>query len=215
LEYNPKDSHILVGGCYNGLIGAIRGSVSFIHQCAIDNSFVCFVLILAFWDTRKGSQPVETSSIDHSHHDPVYKVRFLSSKSGNLGPEYLIKFNIEVWHFLGSECFSTSTDGQVLWWDLRKISEPTDSLILEVHGRRLGGMSLDYEPTMPTKFMVGTDQRLVLLCNRKAKSANDRIFATFSDHLGSIYGLQRNPFFPKVFLTVADWQTRVTYCHCE
>jgi dynein intermediate chain 2 len=170
LEYNPKDSHILVGGCYNGLI--------------------------AFWDTRKGSQPVETSSIDHSHHDPVYKVRFLSSKSG-------------------SECFSTSTDGQVLWWDLRKISEPTDSLILEVHGRRLGGMSLDYEPTMPTKFMVGTDQRLVLLCNRKAKSANDRIFATFSDHLGSIYGLQRNPFFPKVFLTVADWQTRVTYCHCE
>ena len=21
LEYNPKDSHILVGGCYNGLIG--------------------------------------------------------------------------------------------------------------------------------------------------------------------------------------------------
>ena len=57
--------------------------------------------------------------------------------------------------------------------------------------------------------MVGTDQRSVLLCNRKAKSANDRIFAVFSDHLGSVYGLQRNPFFPKVFLTVADWQTRV------
>ena len=38
---------------------------------------------VAFWDTRKGSQPVEMSSIDHSHHDPVYRVRFLASKSGN------------------------------------------------------------------------------------------------------------------------------------
>jgi dynein intermediate chain 2 len=164
LEYNPKDSHILVGGCYNGLIG--------------------------FWDTRKGSQPVEMSSIDHSHQDPVYKVRFLSSKSG-------------------TECFSTSTDGRVLWWDLRKISEPTDSLTLEWNGRKLGGMSLDYEPTMPTKFMVGTDQRNVLLCNRKAKNPNERIGAVFSDHLGCVYALQRNPFFPKNFLTVADWQARI------
>jgi dynein intermediate chain 2 len=52
-------------------------------------------------------------------------------------------------HFVvGTECFSTSTDGRVLWWDLRKISEPTDSLTLEWNGRKLGGMSLDYEPTM-------------------------------------------------------------------
>ncbi|ELU10526.1 hypothetical protein CAPTEDRAFT_84434, partial [Capitella teleta] len=47
LEYNPKDSHILLGGQYNGQI--------------------------AFWDTRKGSQPAEVSPIEHSHKDPAYK----------------------------------------------------------------------------------------------------------------------------------------------
>jgi dynein intermediate chain 2 len=57
--------------------------------------------------------------------------------------------------------------------------------------------------------MVGTDQRNVLLCNRKAKNPNERIGAVFSDHLGCVYALQRNPFFPKNFLTVADWQARV------
>eukprot|EP00118_Oscarella_pearsei_P004729 m.20661 g.20661 ORF g.20661 m.20661 type:complete len:748 (+) comp28058_c0_seq1:430-2673(+) len=164
LEYNPKDSHILVGGCYNGLLG--------------------------FWDTRKGSYPVEMSSINHSHMDPVFKVRFLSSKTG-------------------TEFFSTSTDGRVLWWDIRKISEPTDSLVLEYEGQTLGGVSLDFEPTMPTKFLVGTEQKIVLLCNRKAKTPADRITAAYSDHIGAVYGLQRNPFFPKNFLTVSDWQARI------
>ncbi|XP_065826418.1 dynein axonemal intermediate chain 2-like isoform X2 [Oscarella lobularis] len=164
LEYNPKDSHVLVGGCYNGLLG--------------------------FWDTRKGSYPVEMSSINHSHQDPVFKVRFLSSKTG-------------------TEFFSTSTDGRVLWWDIRKISEPTDSLVLEYEGQRLGGVSLDFESTMPTKFLVGTEQKVVLLCNRKAKTPADRITAAYSDHVGAVYGLQRNPFFPKNFLTISDWQARI------
>ncbi|XP_064789134.1 dynein axonemal intermediate chain 2-like isoform X2 [Oncorhynchus masou masou] len=91
LEYNPKDSHILVGGSYNGQI--------------------------AYWDTRKGSQPVEMSTIEHSHRDPVYKVIWLQSKTG-------------------TDTFSASTDGP-------------------------------------------------------------------------IYALQRNPFFPKNFLTVADWTARI------
>jgi dynein axonemal intermediate chain 2 len=68
LEYNPKDPHLLVGGSYNGLV--------------------------AYWDTRKGSHPVDTSLIERSHRDPVYNVRWVQSKTG-------------------TECFSASTDGQV------------------------------------------------------------------------------------------------------
>ena len=68
LEYNPKDSHVLIGGQYNGQI--------------------------AYWDTRKGSLPVELTPIEHSHRDPVYKTIWLQSKTG-------------------TECFSASTDGQV------------------------------------------------------------------------------------------------------
>ena len=69
-----QDSHILIGGCYNGQ--------------------------LAFWDTRKGPMPVETTPVESAHHDPVYKVIWLQSKTG-------------------TECFSGSTDGLALWWDIR------------------------------------------------------------------------------------------------
>uniref|UniRef100_A0AAY4E2Y1 Dynein intermediate chain 2, axonemal n=1 Tax=Denticeps clupeoides TaxID=299321 RepID=A0AAY4E2Y1_9TELE len=169
LEYNPKDSHILLGGGYNGQI--------------------------AYWDTRKGSHPVETSPIEVSHREPVYKVIWLQSKTG-------------------TEAFSGSTDGQVLWWDIRKLSEPTEKLVLDLSrkgdlGHALGCLSLEFETTMPTKFMVGTKQGLVVSCNRKAKTPAEKIVCTYSGHNGSIYALQRNPFFPKYFLTVAGWTARI------
>ena len=53
--------------------------------------------------------------------------------------------------FTGTECFTTSTDGQVLWWDIRKMAEPTETLILDLaKGDKptLGGISLEYESTM-------------------------------------------------------------------
>lgn len=56
LEYNPKDPHMLVGGCYNGQ--------------------------LAVFDTRKGAQPVEVTPVEISHNDPVHKLIFPSSKTG-------------------------------------------------------------------------------------------------------------------------------------
>ncbi|EGD83093.1 dynein intermediate chain 2 [Salpingoeca rosetta] len=56
LRYNPKDVHILLGGCYNGQV--------------------------AIWDTRKGSRPLETSPVEQSHRDPVYAAEFLASKTG-------------------------------------------------------------------------------------------------------------------------------------
>ncbi|KAM4662025.1 dynein axonemal intermediate chain 2 [Discoglossus pictus] len=169
LEYNPKDSHILVGGCYNGQI--------------------------TYWDTRKGGQPVEMSVIEHSHRDPVYKVIWLQSKTG-------------------TECFSASTDGQVLWWDIRKMSEPTENLVLDITKKSnldiaLGAVSLEFEPTLPTKFMVGTEQGVVISCNRKAKTPAEKIVCTYSGHHGPIYAVQRNPFFPKNFLTIGDWTARI------
>uniref|UniRef100_A0AAQ4RIS7 Dynein, axonemal, intermediate chain 2b n=1 Tax=Gasterosteus aculeatus aculeatus TaxID=481459 RepID=A0AAQ4RIS7_GASAC len=169
LEYNPKDCHSLVGGSYNGQI--------------------------AYWDSRRGSQPVETSSVEHSHRDPVYKIIWLQSKTG-------------------TDTFSASTDGQVLWWDVRKLSEPTERLVLDPSRegnpeRALGAISLDFESTMPTKFMVGTEQGLVVSCNRKAKTPTEKVVCTYDGHQGPVYALQRNPFFPKNFLTVGDWTARI------
>ncbi|XP_006886454.1 PREDICTED: dynein intermediate chain 2, axonemal [Elephantulus edwardii] len=169
VEYNPKDSHILLGGCYNGQI--------------------------ACWDTRKGSLVAELSTIEFSHRDPVYGTIWLQSKTG-------------------TECFSASTDGQVMWWDIRKLSEPTELLILDITKKEmlenaLGAISLEFESTLPTKFMVGTEQGVVISCNRKGKTASEKIVCTFPGHHGPVYSLQRNPFYPKNFLTVGDWTARI------
>ena len=58
--------------------------------------------------------------------------------------------------------------------------------------------------------MVGTEQGTIISCNRKAKTPAEKIVAVYSGHHGPIYALQRNPFFPKNFLTVADWTARVS-----
>ena len=78
--------------------------------------------------------------IEHSHRDPAYKTIWLQSKTG-------------------TECFSASTDGQVLWWDTRKMGEPTESLVLDPTKKQdltkaQGAMSLEYEPTMVKKFIL-------------------------------------------------------------
>ena len=48
--------------------------------------------------------------------------------------------------------FSTSTDGQVLLWDIRKLVEPVETLPLEFAGYKadfkLGGIVVEYESTM-------------------------------------------------------------------
>jgi hypothetical protein len=53
----------------------------------------------------------QTSSIDRSHHDPVYDVFWIQSKTNN-------------------QFASVSTDGQMMWWDTRKLTEPTEVLQL-------------------------------------------------------------------------------------
>lgn len=70
--------------------------------------------------------------IEQSHRDPAYKTIWIQSKTG-------------------TECFSTSTDGQVLWWDIRKLGEPTEVMYLDKKqelSNALGAYCLEYESTM-------------------------------------------------------------------
>ena len=55
---------------------------------------------------------------------------------------------------------------QVKWWDIRKPNEPTELLILDPIKNESnqtlqnahGASCLEFEPSIPTKFMVGTDR---------------------------------------------------------
>ncbi|CAN0532001.1 unnamed protein product, partial [Scytosiphon promiscuus] len=39
----------------------------------------------------------------------------------------------------GNQCASVSTDGQMMWWDTRRLGEPTDTLQLATDSKS-GGM---------------------------------------------------------------------------
>mmetsp|Transcript_33806 Transcript_33806/g.78062 ORF Transcript_33806/g.78062 Transcript_33806/m.78062 type:complete len:227 (+) Transcript_33806:767-1447(+) len=180
LRYNPKSTDTLVGGSYNGLI--------------------------SFFDLRKSNaskkqcRPFDTSIIEKSHHDPVYDIFWISSKTGN-------------------QCASVSTDGQMMWWDTRKLGEPTDVIKLvtdpksEAGDITLGGCAMAYNSEAgPTKYLVGTEQGMVASVNLRNRKTNNGVSACDSHagrHHGPIHSVQRNPHHPKFFLTVGDWTARI------
>jgi dynein intermediate chain 2 len=149
---------------------------------------------VCYWDGRKSTRAIDTSPIEHSHRDPVYDIVWLQSKTG-------------------TEMASCSTDGSAFWWDIRRMGEPVDTLTLVEKGEGktvLGGVCMEYDSAAgPTKFMVGTEQGTVLLCNRKAKNPADRVAASYLGHHGPVYALQRNPFFIKYFMSIGDWTARI------
>ncbi|KAL7501961.1 hypothetical protein ACHAXN_000093, partial [Cyclotella atomus] len=161
---------------------------------------------ISYFDLRKSSGPtgkfcpVESSVIEKSHHDPVSDIFWVSSKTGH-------------------QCVSVSTDGQMFWWDTRKLEEPIDNLMLDTDSKgggvrvRLGASSLEYsQEAGPTKFLVGTEQGIVMSVNLRNKKTNNGItvFDTGSGmHHGPIPSIQRNPTHNKYFMTVGDWSARI------
>ncbi|XP_067286568.1 dynein, axonemal, intermediate chain 2a isoform X2 [Pseudorasbora parva] len=184
LSWHPLDDHKL----------AVAYSYLEFQRAPKNMSFDSYIWNTGYWDTRSGSKPVQMSAAKHSHRDPVYKVIWLQSK-------------------ICTEAFSASTDGQVKLWDIRKMSEPNKELVLDPSRKgdcnsALGAVSMEFENTM-AKFLVGTEQGVVVSCSRKLDTPNDPIVCTYHGHRGPVYALQRNPFFPKNFLTVADCTARI------
>lgn len=222
LRFNPKNTDILAGGSYNGLV-------------------TTYDLRKSSGSASKEITPTITSVIENSHHDPVYDVFWINSKTGN-------------------QMVSVSTDGRVLWWDTRKsFLEPTSTVTLctdiKANGQILGGSSLEYNSEAgPSKYLVGTEQGVVLLINLKNLKQNNGIsvfdqgpgtptplffsyhsflsklssllssfrsplslFSLYNlillyikgKHHGPIYSIQRNPSNSKCFLTVGDWTARI------
>eukprot|EP01059_Diplonema_ambulator_P005216 TRINITY_DN14973_c0_g1_i1.p1 TRINITY_DN14973_c0_g1~~TRINITY_DN14973_c0_g1_i1.p1 ORF type:complete len:629 (+),score=144.11 TRINITY_DN14973_c0_g1_i1:70-1887(+) len=182
IMYSPKDSHIIAGGSYNGVV--------------------------QLWDTRKAGtpdqkscQPDSKSIIDDSHKDPVWDLKWLMSKSG--------------------EFLTVSTDGQAFIWDVRNLTKPMESetVVLKPSDKVndggpkgvLGGICIDYDAQVggPSKYMVGTEQGTVLLCNRKGKTPQDKISHCYHGHHGPVYSVMRNPHCSKYFMSVGDWTVKL------
>ena len=165
----------------------------------------CYNGMITYYDTRKSSSctgqcaPTESSLIEKSHHDPVSDIFWVSSKTGH-------------------QCVSVSTDGQMMWWDTRKLADgPIDKILLsstENKGTMLGASSLEYNSEAgPTKYLMGTEQGAVVSVNLRQRKTNNGILvydkSKLALHHGPIYSIQRNPTHNKYFMTVGDWSARI------
>jgi len=154
--------------------------------------------LVNYYDLRRGPAPVAKSSVEVTHYDPVFDVVWLQSKTG-------------------TESASVSSDGRLLFWDVRKLSETMDECVLnngdKDKPKTLGGVSLEWmQEAGPTKFLVGSEHGIILSCTKRPKKqveigtwfgAEER--GGYGKHFGPVYSVKRNPFHVKFFLTVGDW----------
>lgn len=149
------------------------------------------------WDSRAGGKPHCITEKEYSHRERVNTVLWLHSKSN-------------------AEFFSGSADGQLYWWDIRKFQEPIDSLVLDPVDtitqewtRSYGVSILEFEYTIPTKYMVGSTEGWIFVGNRKGTNPKEKLRRHFHCHDGPIRSLERNPAFVKNFLTVGDYRMKI------
>ncbi|XP_018351599.1 PREDICTED: dynein intermediate chain 3, ciliary-like [Trachymyrmex septentrionalis] len=147
------------------------------------------------WDIRIGDRPVQMSHRQFSHRNPANQTLWIQSKSNN-------------------EFFSASTDGAIKWWDIRKMRQPTEELVIDLDDplradilRAIGVTKL--QPNIGDRFLAGMENGMVINIRRKAMNPVDKLAMRFNCHVGPVIAIDRNPFFTKNFLTVGDWTVKI------
>ena len=156
----------------------------------------CYRGQVCWWDERIGREPTGVSDFETSHTDAVYFVKWIGK--------------------VGTEFFTGSSDGLVKWWDIRNFKDPVKQYMLQTSSSAMsefppGINCLSFEPTIPSKFMVGTEQGGVVSCRMQAKAGtNDWVLGEFDNcHYGKVMAVDRNPFYPKNFLTIGDTTCKI------
>lgn len=134
--------------------------------------------LVCVYDIRAGNEPQNESIAEQSHREPVTSLLWTQSKTN-------------------TDIFSCSTDGQVIWWDIRNLSQHTETLQCTT-----GCTAMNYSPNLPTRFLVGTEDGFMYYGNRRAASSADRL--GFKAHCieAPITCIERNPVADKHILTV-------------
>lgn len=154
---------------------------------------------VSIFDIRAQKEPSAISPTHLAHRDPVSALLFVTSR-------------------LNNEFFSGSSDGRCMWWDIRDLSAPIDSLLITIKdssGPYLGLMNtegisaLQFDKSFPTRFLCGTDTGFVINVNRKGKSHKEIMSSIFPAHKGYVKSVQRNPSITKMFLTCGDWTSHI------
>ncbi|GFR19951.1 dynein intermediate chain 2, axonemal [Trichonephila clavata] len=164
---------------------------------SIDNLYChSYVWDIGLWDVRAGGRPQQLSTITQCHKEGVSDIKWISSKTG-------------------FEFFSGSTDGRLFCWDSRNMLKPLQSLYFDQNpessefNSKYSITCIEYDPTLPHRFMLGTEQGMMLSCNRKFKDQSEIISGTYNTRMGPVLTIQRNSFFPKLFASCSTWGVKV------
>ena len=105
---------------------------------------------MSWWDTR--TSEAMTAPLSSSHTEPVYSIMWTASKTG-------------------TELMTSTEDGLVKWWDIRRMSAPSCQIDLGNCNTRenFSCTKIEYEPTIPSRYMLGSTDGSIICCSRKAK----------------------------------------------
>ncbi|KYM78885.1 Dynein intermediate chain 3, ciliary [Atta colombica] len=203
VKFNPHDPSMLISGLMSGQV--------------------------CNWDIRIGHRPVQMSYRQFSH-------RYLSicewevprdlHLSAEIIGQNLDVLDFDVWPVevsdtwinvvLGRYSIYRSTDGAIKWWDIRKMRQPIEELVMDLDNppranilRAIGVTKLQYEPSIRYKFLAGMENGMVINIRRKVMKPVDKLAMRFNCHVGPVIDIDRNPFFIKNFLTVGDWTVKI------
>ncbi|XP_033171763.1 dynein intermediate chain 3, ciliary [Drosophila mauritiana] len=152
---------------------------------------------VCLWGTFKGGLPVRNCPLEVSHRETTSALCWVHSKSN-------------------TEFYSGSLDGSIKYWDTRDLKMPMQELLLEPEPQERqsrmdshGVTVLEFEYTIPVRFIIGSDMGHVFVGNRKGMTPIETLLAHYQLFVGPVRSINRNPFFVKNFLVTGDWRARI------
>ena len=166
---------ISVSSCYKTLLAG-PGHITALEFNEREVSLLaagCYDGQVCFFDERTPPGHVGLTDFTNSHSDAVYGIKWV----GKSGVEFL----------------TGSQDGLVKWWDVRNFVRPTRQFVVtcqegDQQVERADSLScLSFEQTIPSKFMMGTNQGNVISCRLSPKQGtNSQLLAAWKKVSSSV-----------------------------
>ncbi|XP_061390070.1 dynein intermediate chain 3, ciliary-like [Musca vetustissima] len=159
---------------------------------------------ICLWNSKMGGQPVSICPLEAAHREPVAALCWVHSKTN-------------------TEFYTGSYDGSVKYWDGRNLDNPLQELLMDpemtddqVRSRSHGVTVMEFEYTIPIRFIVASDMGSIFIGNRKGMTPMETLAAgNYRLFHGPIRSVERNPFFVKNFLITGDWCAKIWAEECK
>uniref|UniRef100_A0A1A9WYS9 Dynein intermediate chain 3, ciliary n=1 Tax=Glossina brevipalpis TaxID=37001 RepID=A0A1A9WYS9_9MUSC len=159
---------------------------------------------VCLWDVRTGGGRVCVCPLEAAHRESAPALCWVHSKTN-------------------TEFYTGSLDGSVKYWDGRDMETPIQEILLDPvltdaqsRSRSHGATVLEFEYTIPVRFIIGSDMGSIFVGNRKGMTPSETLAAgNYRLFSGPIRTIERNPFFVKNFLITGDWCAKIWAEECK